>query len=195
MNTPQDSTQPLVEAPAATWTRRGMLAATALGGMGGGLWWSSQSAQAAGDDLPADFWQQTFDTPAGKPLSLASYRGQRLVINFWATWCPPCVKEMPELNQFHQSHMTPKGLKAKGWQVLGVAIDGPTPVREFLARTPVNFPIALAGFGGTELAQALGNKAGGLPFTVMIDAHGKLRQRKMGATHLKELQAWAKAYT
>lgn len=193
MSTPQDL-PPLTEAeaPAATWTRRGMLAATALGGMGGGLWWSSQSAQAAGDDLPADFWQQTFDTPAGKPLSLASYRGQRLVINFWATWCPPCVKEMPELSQFHQSQ---KALKAKGWQVLGVAIDGPTPVREFLARTPVSFPIALAGFGGTELAQALGNKAGGLPFTVMIDAHGKLRQRKMGATHLKELQTWAKAYT
>ena len=193
MSTPQDL-PPLTEAeaPTATWTRRAMLAATALGGMGGGLWWSSQSAQAAGDDLPTDFWQQTFDTPAGKPLSLASYRGQRLVINFWATWCPPCVKEMPELNQFHQSQ---KALKAKGWQVLGVAIDGPTPVRDFLARTPVSFPIALAGFGGTELAQALGNKAGGLPFTVMIDAHGKLRQRKMGATHLKELQAWAKAYT
>ena len=190
MSPPPDQSVP-TDAPATTWTRRGLLAATALGGMGGGLWWSSQSAQAAGDALPADFWQQTFDTPEGKPLALAGYRGQRLVINFWATWCPPCVKEMPELSQFHQSQ---KALKAQGWQVLGVAIDGPTPVREFLARTPVSFPIALAGFGGTELAQALGNKAGGLPFTVMIDAQGKLRQRKMGATHLKELQTWAKAY-
>jgi thiol-disulfide isomerase/thioredoxin len=188
--TPPEPTVPTEKTP-SSWTRRGLLAATAVGGMGGGLWWSSQSAQAAGDDLPADFWQQTFDTPTGKSLALSSYRGQPLVINFWATWCPPCVKEMPELNQFHQSQ---KGLKSKGWQVLGVAIDGPTPVREFLARTPVNFPIALAGFGGTELAQALGNKAGGLPFTVMIDSQGKLRQRKMGATHLKELQTWARAY-
>ena len=66
-------------------------------------------------------------------------------------------------------------------------------MREFLAKTPVSFPIGLAGFGGTELAQALGNASGGLPFTVLVDAQGRLRQRKMGTTSLKDLQAWAKA--
>src|SRR5690606_14057580 len=114
-------------------------------------------------------------------------QGRPLLINFWATWCPPCVKEMPELERFHLAQ------KAHGWTVLGLAIDGPTPVRTFLDKTPVSFPIGLAGFGGTELGAALGNTAGGLPFTVLVDAQGRLMQRKMGATTLEELQGWAQA--
>ena len=79
-------------------------------------------------------------------------------------------------------------------RVIGLAIDGPTPVREFLARTPVHFAVGLAGFGGTELAQALGNSVGGLPFTVVIDRQGRLRHRKMGATQPGELAGWARAF-
>lgn len=173
--------------------RRAVLLTATLGGLsglGGGWWWSQRTATHTappGEPLPADFWQQQFDTLAGTPLRLASFQGQPLLINFWATWCPPCVKEMPELDRFH-AHFAPQG-----WHVLGLAIDGPTPVREFLAKAPVTFPIGLAGFGGTELGQALGNTAGGLPFSVLIDAQGRLRQRKMGATHFDELRQWAQA--
>ena len=77
-----------------------------------------------------------------------------------------------------------------GWQVIGLAVDGPTPVREFLARTPVSFPVGLAGFGGTELARSLGNGGGGLPFTVVLDARGEVIHRKLGATDLKEMKDW-----
>jgi len=94
---------------------------------------------------------------------------------------------MPELDRFHRE-FTPAG-----WQVVGLAIDGPTPVKEFLAKVKVGFGVALAGFGGTELAQTMGNTAGGLPFTVLIDAQGRIRHRKMGATHFDELAAWARA--
>ncbi len=139
-----------------------------------------------GDQLGPAFWQQQFDRPQGAPLSLASAQGQPVLINFWATWCPPCVKEMPELDRFHRE------FGAKGWRVIGLAIDGPTPVREFLAKVAVGFDIGLAGFGGTELAQALGNEAGGLPFSVLIDAQGRVRHRKMGATHYQELADWAR---
>jgi len=124
---------------------------------------------------------------AREPHRLAGPRGRVVLLNFWATWCPPCVKEMPELDRFHTE------FGAKGWQVLGLAIDGPTPVKEFLAKVHVGFGVGLAGFGGTELAQALGNTAGGLPFSLLIDAQGRIRHRKMGATHFDELAAWAQA--
>lgn len=138
-----------------------------------------------GDQLAPAFWQQAFDTPTGKPLSLGIAQGKPTLINFWATWCPPCVKEMPELDRFHRA------FAPKGWKVIGLAIDGPTPVKEFLAKVGVGFDIGLAGFGGTELAQALGNTSGGLPFSVLIDAKGRVQHRKMGATHYDELAAWA----
>lgn len=191
MSSPAD---PIAAPAAAALPRRQWLAlasATGLASLGTGLWLSGRSVQAAGEALPKDFWQQQFDTLSGTPLKLSTLKGQPLLINFWAPWCPPCVKELPEFSAFHQAQKAaPKG---KGCQVLGLAIDGPTPVREFLAKTPVSFPIGLAGFGGTELAQALGNASGGLPFTVLVDAQGRLRQRKMGTTSLKDLQAWAKA--
>lgn len=169
-------------------SRRGWLVAggaVALAAAAGGWWWRQRSeTPPAGEALPADFWSQRFDTPDGGTLALSGLRGRALVLNFWATWCPPCVKEMPELDRFHAE------FEPQGWSVIGLAVDGPTPVREFLQRTPVRFPIGLAGFGGTELAQALGNSAGGLPFSVLIDRNGRLRERKMGATHYDALRAW-----
>ncbi|MDE2402497.1 MAG: TlpA family protein disulfide reductase [Burkholderiales bacterium] len=169
-------------------TRRSLLTLAGLAALGAGAWWSwrhTPPAAQAGDPLPADFWSQQFDTLAGPALRLASLQGRPIVLNFWATWCPPCIKEMPELERFHRE------FAPQGWQVVGLAIDGPTPVREFLAKTPVGFPIGLAGFGGTELAKALGDSAGGLPFSVLIDARGRLRQRKIGAITHDELSAWA----
>lgn len=148
---------------------------------------SAPTPSAQADALPADFWTQTFDTPDGKQLALASLKGHPIVLNFWASWCPPCVKEMPDINRFHQA------FSPKGWKVVGLAVDGPTPVREFLAKVPVGFEIGLAGFGGTELSQALGNDAGGLPFTVLISADGRVLHRKTGGTTLAELSDWASA--
>lgn len=139
-----------------------------------------------GDQLTAAFWQQQFDTPQGAPLAWSALQGHPIVLNFWATWCPPCVKEMPELDRFHRE------FSPKGWKVVGLAVDGPTPVREFLAKVQVGFDIGLAGFGGTELSQTLGNTVGGLPFTVLIDAQGRVRQRIMGITDLARLSEQAR---
>lgn len=177
-------------------TRRAILAGVGLAAAVGGGWWAlkrqpsspvaaNTPATPVGDPVPADFWTRQFDTPVGPALALSSLQGRPLLINFWATWCPPCVKEMPELDRFHRE------FSGQGWHVLGLAIDSPTPVKGFLAKKPVAFPIGLAGLGGTELAQALGNSAGGLPFSVMIDAQGGIRQRKMGPTSFEELAGWA----
>ncbi|MDO8376103.1 MAG: TlpA disulfide reductase family protein, partial [Aquabacterium sp.] len=143
------------------------------------------TAPPAADDGLAALWALRVARPEGGELVLADLRGQPLLINFWATWCAPCVREMPELDRFHRS------FGPKGWQVVGLAIDGPTPVREFLARVRVGFAIGLAGLDGTELVRLLGNAQGGLPFTVMISADGQVLQRKMGETHFDELAGWA----
>ena len=146
---------------------------------------SSQAPAAPASAAKPDVWSRRFDKPGGGELVFAELRGKPLVVNFWATWCPPCVKEMPELDRFARE------FGPKGWQVVGVAVDSPTPVREFLQKTPVAFPIGLAGFGGAELARDLGNTGGGLPFTVIFDAQGKTIHTRLGQTSYSELAGWA----
>ena len=131
-----------------------------------------------------DFWQRSFPTPDGGTLALSSLRGQRLLINFWATWCPPCVEELPLLSAFYNEN------KVNGWHLLGLAVDKPAPVTQFLARTPVSFPVALAGLEGTELSRTLGNNVGALPFSVLFDADGRIHQRKIGQLDAAELARW-----
>ena len=89
------------------------------------------------------------------------------------------------LDAFHRQH------QAQGWQVVGLAIDGPTPVREFLGKVQVGFPIGLAGFTGVDLARSLGNERGGLPFSVIFDRRGAAVFRKLGTLEQEELAHWA----
>lgn len=98
-----------------------------------------------------------------------------------------CVKELPEIDRFHAE------VRGEGWKVLGVAVDAPTPVREFLARRPLGFPVVLAGLEGTQWSRELGNQQGGLPFTVLFDRSGRVVQRKLGETHHAELMGWRAA--
>ena len=160
----------------------GVLAAAA----GAGVALKRFSPSAVDTANLAGFWDRSFPTPDGGTLALSSLRGQRLLLNFWATWCPPCVHELPMLNGFYREHA------AKGWQVLGLAIDQPSAVRKFLARLPLEFPVGLAGLGGTDLGRSLGNLTGGLPFSVVFGADGRVLHRKMGQVTEDDLQAWAK---
>ena len=132
-------------------------------------------------------WSARFDRPEGGELIAADYRGKPLLLNFWATWCAPCVKELPELGQFQRE------FAAQGWQVVGLAVDAPTPVREFLQKIPLEFPVGMAGLIGTDLARTLGNAQGGLPFSVAFAANGEILWRKLGATTLEELRKLGQA--
>ena len=170
----------------------GVAAAAAAAGAGVAWWRRGPAPTASADAQPVDadalatLWALRLDRPEGGTLAMADLRGKPLLINFWATWCPPCVKEMPELDRFHQA------FSPQGWQVVGLAIDGPTAVRQFLAKVKVGFPIGLAGLGGTELVRSLGNAQGALPFSVLIGANGQVLQRKLGETSFAELAGWAR---
>ena len=143
--------------------------------------------QPAGLDMETQqaLWNAEFDTPDGQILKMQNLQGRPLVINFWATWCAPCVEEMPLLDIFFRQNV------AKGWQMVGLAIDQPSRVRQYLSQNAISYPIGLAGMTGTELGRLLGNEVGGLPFTVVLDGKGSLIQRKLGKLSAQEIQAWA----
>ena len=162
-------------------------AAAGAGLAGAGVAWLRFTPHATSSQAVDAFWAMRFDTPAGPSLPMAALRGKPVLLNFWATWCPPCVEELPLLDGFYRQHAV------KNWQVIGLAIDQPSAVRNFLARMPLSFPIGLAGLEGTELGKSLGNLSGGLPFTVVLGADGAVRQRKMGRVTPADLAAWAQA--
>jgi len=174
--------------------RRGLMvaagAAAAAAGLTAGLWQlrrAGEPAAPAGTSGPTDPWALRFPQPDGGELVMAKLRGRPLLLNFWATWCPPCIREMPEIDRFARQ------FAANGWQVVGLAVDQDKPVRDFLSRNPVSYPIALAGFQGIELSRSLGNDAGALPFTVAFDATGKVVKRHLGESRFELLASWASA--
>lgn len=162
-----------------------VLGAASLGAVAAGAgtaWWRARR----GDRIagPADIWGLSFATLDGPPLAMSTLRGKPLLLNFWATWCVPCVIEMPILDAFSRA-------RDKDCNVLALAIDAAAPVRRFIAERALRLPVALAGDVGVDLVRQLGNIAGGLPFSVLFDAAGSPVQRKLGAVDAPLLDAWA----
>lgn len=164
-------------------TRRLILAGAGLGAaaLGASFAWRKLNPPVASAVAQA-FWARRFPGLDGTELDVARWRGHPLLVNFWATWCPPCVKELPEINQFYIE------AKPKGWQVLGLAVDQPEPVKAFLKKTPLDFAVALAGPEGLGLVRELGNPAGGLPFSVVFDETGEISWRRLGVSRLEDLR-------
>ncbi len=175
--------------PGATLDRRrwlvaGSAATAALLGVGASLWRSQTAGQAALAAPFDGFWALKWDNPLGGTVAMQSFQGRPLLVNFWATWCPPCVEELPLINDFYQQN------KAKGWQVLGLAVDKLAPVQAFLNKAPLDFPVGMAGLSGAELGRELGNVSGSLPFSIALGANGEVLQRKLGRLSPADFDNW-----
>jgi thiol-disulfide isomerase/thioredoxin len=168
-----------------TWLLGGAAAAGLMGGAGVAIWRSGPGSQAADDTVAADIWSLSFERLDGTSLAMRSLRGKPLLLNFWATWCAPCVTELPLLDAFSREH-------AERWQVLGLAVDRPDPVRRFAAERALHLPLALAGMEGLELSRSLGNKVAALPFSVAFDSRGRIAERRLGVLDAELLRDWSR---
>jgi peroxiredoxin len=118
---------------------------------------------------------------SGKQHNINEWKNQVRVINFWATWCHPCLKEMPEFDKFYQQHAK------KGVQVIGIALDELEPVQEFITKYKISYPILVSPDEGIKIAHNLGNIVNTVPFTVIVDKKGNIVERKMGTLTGDEL--------
>ncbi|MCG1053674.1 TlpA family protein disulfide reductase [Mycetohabitans sp. B5] len=128
----------------------------------------------AHDDAVRALFASSLPDPAGQPQPLAQYRGKITVVNFWASWCAPCVKEMPALSGLQRRYAD------KGVRFVGIGVDSARNISQFLSKVTIGYPVYVAGFSGAHLARQFGNQAGGLPFTVVIDKAGHVRYLKLG---------------
>jgi thiol-disulfide isomerase/thioredoxin len=112
------------------------------------------------------------------------YAGRPMLVNVWASWCAPCLKEMPELQRFAAQHA------ANGVQVVGIALDDADAVDAFLRRVPVSYPILLDTPGPADAGVRLGNPKGVLPYSVLVSADGRLLKQRIGPFDEGEIDAW-----
>jgi thiol-disulfide isomerase/thioredoxin len=110
----------------------------------------------------------------GREIQSSSFGGKVVIINYWASWCPPCVREMPMLIRIQQA-FDPAQV-----QVVGIAIDRPEAVEQFIEDHPINYPILIGDIEAVELSRRLGNRLQGLPFTVIFDHHGRRTFSQVG---------------
>jgi len=143
--------------------------------------WISKTGLASEPSVMA-FFANPWQTPDGKAANTAEWQGKVLVVNFWASWCPPCVEEMPTLDLLQQEFLKQNVL------FVGIGIDSPSNVREFLKITPVTYPIVIGGLEGSNLSKQMGNTQGALPFTVIINSKGKASYSKLGKIDEEELR-------
>lgn len=123
----------------------------------------------------------SFPDLKGRVRRLAEWRGRLLVCNFWATWCAPCREEIPLLLAAHAKYAS------FGVEIVGIAVDNAVKVKEFSDSFKISYPVLLAEANGLELMRKLGNKEGGLPYTVVADREGNPSRRKLGAFKQAEL--------
>jgi prolipoprotein diacylglyceryltransferase/thiol-disulfide isomerase/thioredoxin len=152
----------------------------AVGAVAGLVAWSHQSRPAP--RMVATLAQASFPDLGGVPQPLSQWRGKTVVLNFWATWCPPCRQEVPILEAAQRRYA------AQGLTVVGVALDDADAVRAFARQYRINYPVLVSGDAGNSLAKQLGNRLGVVPYTVVLDGQGRITATQTGAINAVRLE-------
>ena len=163
-----------------------VLAGCAALATGAWLAYRQHAPEQPASDAAARLFAQILPDSEGVPHKLSSYRGQVLVVNFWATWCVPCVEEIPSFSRMQTEY----GEKVK---FLGIGIDTHTNITAFQKNVRASYPLFVAGAMGTELAREFGNRLGGLPFTVVLSPDGDVKAVKLGRVDEEALRAWLRS--
>jgi thiol-disulfide isomerase/thioredoxin len=140
-----------------------------------------QSAAVAPETLVLEqVLSQTLPDQHGQPQDLSKWKKQPLIINFWATWCAPCIAEMPELVALQKEIGTT--------QIIGIGIDSQANVAQFAEKLHIDYPLYVADTSMIKLLRELGNETGGLPFTLLVGADGLIKKVYVGQLKFDELR-------
>lgn len=168
--------------------RRALLVAgvggvAAVAGYAANAWRLGLAGQGVEGDVAAAILNGTLQGLDGSAQTLAGLRGKILVINYWATWCAPCREEIPLFVRLQQEYAV------KNLQFVGIAIDQADKVRAFAQEFNINYPLLIAGIDAVELSRKVGNKAGVLPYTLVLDRSGKIAASLVGGLSEARMRA------
>ena len=138
---------------------------------------------STGTPAPQALWTTPFTDLDGRPVSLSAFKGQPLVVNFWASWCAPCLEEMPD---FQRASLTAEG---KRIQFVGIGIDYAKNMKPFAVKLGISYLLLEGGAHALDLVKVAGNSSGALPFTLILDRTGAITLRKLGKMTYAELMA------
>jgi thiol-disulfide isomerase/thioredoxin len=156
-------------------------AAAGAAGFGAWHWWRGADDSAIAQVARADL---AFPDLDGRPRALSEWRGKLVLLNFWATWCTPCLKEIPLLVETQREH-GPRGL-----QIVGIAMDEVEPVKAFAQRLQMNYPILVGQYEVAVAMDELGDPLGAFPFSVLIAPDGRILDRRSGDLSREEIAEW-----
>jgi thiol-disulfide isomerase/thioredoxin len=166
--------------------KKTLLISTALLAVATGAWFGLTLLAPT----PAEAKKVEFSLPDvhGQVHQLSEWKDKVVVLNFWATWCPPCLAEIPAFIELQKRY------GGRGIQFVGVAVDSPESVIEFYKEEGMNYPVLVGEDEGLNIMAGLGNRDGSIPFSIILDRQGKTVTRKLGAFSLPELENILKPY-
>jgi thiol-disulfide isomerase/thioredoxin len=177
-----------------TMARRAVLIwialAAALALAAGAAWTLRRSPPAPQSPDPAvqQLFALNLPDADGIQRPLSNWRGKLLIVNFWATWCTPCIEEMPQLQRV-ADEFAPRNVA-----LIGIGIDDADKIQEFRHQRALRFPLLVAGLDGMQLSQQLGNPQPVLPYTALISSNGQILEQHSGQIREPELRRWMSEY-